>query len=51
MFKFKKIAQYIKLYREQGVTEFQILTTSDEIIILPIKKEKGLPEQLRIKYK
>jgi hypothetical protein len=49
MLKFIKIIRFIKEHRKIGITEFKILTTCCEIII--VAKYKNKSNELKIKYR
>ena len=46
----RKLVKFIKKHRANGVPEFKILTTSNEIIVV-VQQEGYESDQIRFKYK
>jgi hypothetical protein len=45
-----KLIKFIKKARERYITEFQILTTSDKIIVLTKERDKTKPKRIALNY-
>ena len=50
MWKFRRIVKFIKKYRAKGIASFDVVTTSDTIILYVIDKDKRIDDQIRIRY-
>jgi len=47
----RKLLKFIKENRKNGISQFQILTTADELIIIAVDFDNNKKDSIRLYYK